>query len=141
MHGQHSQQGKVKLEVSEKEFEMNLNAKQQQPVVILKEPNHACFACPKAFAHKWMLERHLLTHTGEQPFACSICLRRFSLQASCLRHVRHVHKDVQGGSSLLSNYVVKISENTNMQNHAATPQIQSDDRAQVMPMQHQPQIE
>ena len=141
--GQHSQQQcKVKHEVSEKEFEMNLNAKQQQPVVILKESNHACFACPKAFAHKWMLERHLLTHTGEQPFACSICLRRFSLQASCLRHVRHVHKDVQGG--LLNNYVVKISENqtNNMQNHAATPnhtgpQIQSDDRAQIMPMQHQ----
>ena len=76
-------------------------------VVIQKDPIHSCFACPKVFTHKWMLERHMLTHTGEQPFACSICLRKFSLQASCLRHVRHVHKNVGG---LISNYVVKASD-------------------------------
>ena len=87
--------------------------KGQNHVVILKEPTHACFACPKAFNHKWMLDRHLLTHTGEQPFACSICLRRFSLQASCLRHVRHVHKNVSG---LLGEYVVKVNELQNNEN-------------------------
>ena len=124
--------------MSEKEFELNkFNAKQQQPVVILKEHNHSCFACPKAFVHKWMLDRHILTHTGEQPFACSICFRRFSLQASCLRHVRHVHKDAEG---VLSSYVVKVSENTNLQNHA-NPNLQIDDRAQIITMQEQPQIE
>ena len=85
----------------------NSKSVDQGSVVILKEPTHACFACPKAFNHKWMLDRHILTHTGEQPFACSICLRRFSLQASCLRHVRHVHKDVSG---LIGNYVVKVNE-------------------------------
>ena len=85
----------------------NSKSADQGSVVILKEPTHACFACPKAFNHKWMLDRHILTHTGEQPFACSICLRRFSLQASCLRHVRHVHKDVSG---LIGNYVVKVNE-------------------------------
>ena len=99
--------------MSENEFELNqLNAK-QGPIVILKEPNHTCFACPKAFTHKWMLDRHILTHTGEQPFACSICFRRFSLQASCLRHVRHVHKNVEG---VISSYVVisrKFRENLN----------------------------
>ena len=107
--------------MSEKEFELNNASK--GPVVILKEPNHACFACPKAFVHKWMLDRHILTHTGEQPFACSICLRRFSLQASCLRHVRHVHKDAQG---VLGSYVVKVSENTNLQNHPNPQILQSD---------------
>ena len=36
-------------------------------------------------------------------------LALISLQASCLRHVRHVHKDqVEGG--LFNNYVVKASE-------------------------------
>ena len=100
-------------DVSEKEIELNKLTAKQGPVVIVKEPNHTCFACPKAFAHKWMLDRHILTHTGEQPFACTICFRRFSLQASCLRHVRHVHKDVDG---VLSSYVVKVSENTNFQN-------------------------
>jgi len=119
---QHSQQNsQVTHDVSEKEFELNNASK--GPVVILKEPNHACFACPKAFVHKWMLDRHILTHTGEQPFACSICLRRFSLQASCLRHVRHVHKDAQG---VLGSYVVKVSENTNIQNHPNPQILQSD---------------
>ena len=91
----------------------NSNNKGQNHVVILKEPSHTCFACPKAFNHKWMLDRHLLTHTGEEPFACSICLRRFSLQASCLRHVRHVHKNVSG---LLGEYVVKVNELQNNEN-------------------------
>lgn len=59
-------------------------------VVIQKDPIHSCFACTKVFTHKWMLERHMLTHTGEQPFACSICLRKFSLQASCLRDRKSV---------------------------------------------------
>ena len=103
--------------MSEKHLELNDPAR--GPVVILKEPTHTCFACPKAFVNKWMLDRHILTHTGEQPYHCSICLRRFSLQASCLRHVRHVHKDAEG---VLSSYIVKVSENTNTQNHP-NPQI------------------
>jgi uncharacterized Zn-finger protein len=111
---------KVKLEISDGSFMHHPPIKQEmtvgdddlahQPsspngIVIVKEPSHMCFACPKAFTHKWMLDRHTLTHTGEQPFACSLCLRRFSLQASCLRHVRHVHKDAEG---LIGNYVIRI---------------------------------
>ena len=96
-----------------------INKNNPGKVVILNPPTHTCFACPKAFNHKWMLDRHILTHTGEQPFACSICLRRFSLQASCLRHVRHVHKNVDG---LIGNYVVKVNE---LENPNASENIQS----------------
>jgi len=101
---------RINYEISEAPIASGFNIASEDIVRNKVNPGgHECFGCPKVFTHKWMLDRHILTHTGEQPFACSICFRRFSLQASCLRHVRHVHKDqVEGG--LLNNYVVKASE-------------------------------
>ena len=86
-----------------------------------------CHLCDKRFHLRWMLERHQLTHTGEQNFACAICWRRFSLQQSCVRHVKNVHKEA--GQQNPHRLVVKIP---------AQPQAQQPPPPPPQPPQPQP---
>ncbi|XP_018336391.1 gastrula zinc finger protein xFG20-1-like isoform X1 [Agrilus planipennis] len=37
-----------------------------------------CEHCPKAFAAKDKLQRHMYSHTGERPFSCNICDKKFT---------------------------------------------------------------
>ena len=67
----------------------------------LLQQRHTCQYCGKCFAHKWMRDRHLPTHTGERLFECAKCFRRFSLQASAARHVQNVHKISKAASASL----------------------------------------
>ena len=52
-----------------------------------------CRKCDKGFFHRWMLERHMITHTGDQPYGCGICWKRFNLYQSCLRHIKTIHRE------------------------------------------------
>ncbi|KAF8778765.1 Zinc finger protein 208 like protein [Argiope bruennichi] len=47
--------------------------------VIRKDSHHWCDICNKAFNRKDNLERHLRVHTGEKPFKCTFCSRRFTI--------------------------------------------------------------
>lgn len=38
------------------------------------------------------MDNHMLTHTGERPFQCSVCPYRASQQGNLRRHLRCVHK-------------------------------------------------
>ena len=45
--------------------------------------------CKKAFKHKHHLVEHKRLHSGEKPFECKKCLKRFSHSGSFSQHVNH----------------------------------------------------
>ncbi|MED6287222.1 hypothetical protein CHARACLAT_014143 [Characodon lateralis] len=45
-----------------------------------------CPYCPKRFRYRSLLLRHIVSHTGVQPFRCMHCGHRFRSQTLCLKH-------------------------------------------------------
>lgn len=45
------------------------------------------------FNDRWRLDRHTVSHTGEQRFTCNVCCKKFSTHDSCVRHLRNMHKE------------------------------------------------
>ncbi|GJQ77052.1 hypothetical protein Trydic_g23624 [Trypoxylus dichotomus] len=46
-----------------------------------------CTYCPKLFSHRGDMNKHLRTHTGEQPYSCDICQRKFKHTSNLKRHL------------------------------------------------------
>ncbi|EUC65672.1 zinc finger, C2H2 type protein [Rhizoctonia solani AG-3 Rhs1AP] len=51
-----------------------------------------CTTCGKRFQRPCQLVTHIRSHTGEQPHACPVCARRFSVLSNCQRHVKLCQK-------------------------------------------------
>lgn len=56
-----------------------------------------CLFCSHKFWSAEDLRRHVRTHTGERPFSCDICSRRFTLKHSMLRHKKKHDSGVSSG--------------------------------------------
>ncbi|XP_042338444.1 gastrula zinc finger protein XlCGF57.1-like [Plectropomus leopardus] len=52
------------------------------------EKPFACSVCNKAFSENGKLKLHMKTHTGEEPFSCSMCDKRFLCNAYLIRHMK-----------------------------------------------------
>ncbi|XP_067111958.1 zinc finger and BTB domain-containing protein 8B [Osmerus mordax] len=53
---------------------------------------HRCPFCPYAAKQKGILKRHVRCHTGERPFPCQLCGKRFTRQEHLRSHALSVHR-------------------------------------------------
>ncbi|CAL1299932.1 unnamed protein product [Larinioides sclopetarius] len=54
--------------------------------LILQRKEHKCTFCPYTTWHKGNMKCHLLRHTGEKPFGCDVCPKRFASKSDLNRH-------------------------------------------------------
>lgn len=51
-----------------------------------------CKFCEKIFQHRSKLLEHLVTHTDEKPFQCTMCDKKFTRSATLKRHFLVSHR-------------------------------------------------
>lgn len=52
------------------------------------EKPFSCLTCGKKFGQRYHLTVHMRTHTGERPFSCLTCGKSFTMRIALTRHVR-----------------------------------------------------
>ena len=79
---------------------INFNSKQasfllfflQNDPIRIGYQEYACPICPKISKRKDYMQKHILTHTGEKPYACPKCNYACTSSNNLHRHIRNIHK-------------------------------------------------
>ncbi|ETN62460.1 hypothetical protein AND_005847 [Anopheles darlingi] len=53
-----------------------------------------CPVCPKRFVHPYQLREHMMIHTGEYPYVCSVCDGKYRSLAKLNRHLEKEHVQI-----------------------------------------------
>lgn len=59
-----------------------------------KRKTHFCTFCPYQTYLKHDMVKHVRTHTGERPFACEMCGKRFSRKDRLQSHIKTHNADI-----------------------------------------------
>ncbi|XP_044739939.1 ras-responsive element-binding protein 1 [Chrysoperla carnea] len=82
-----------------------------------------CAFCMRRFWSAEDLRRHMRTHTGERPFSCDVCRRRFTLKHSMLRHRKKHNNNNNNNNSdaetTPSNLTTNNNDDNNIQSSSA----------------------
>jgi len=60
-----------------------------------KSASHQCDVCGHKFVWRWMLSRHMMTHTGEKPHACPHCDYKAARKEQVRSHMQNRHRGMQ----------------------------------------------
>ncbi|CAB3386681.1 Hypothetical predicted protein [Cloeon dipterum] len=79
-------------------------------------PPYNCNICPFICNEKVVLQRHIRTHKGDQPYKCGLCNDFFSTKSNCKRHLLKTHA-ITSEEQLLS----LLTENEQTPEKKSTP--------------------